>query len=127
MLRNLIWVGLGGAFGSMARYAINLLVTTRGIFTFPIGTFLVNITGCFIIGLLFGVAERYQWMQGSLLIFLATGFCGGFTTFSTFALENVGLFNKQHSFTGILYSLLSVVLGIVLCRAGFLMIKPLGS
>jgi len=118
MLRAFLLVGLGGAVGSMARYAVSILTARVVDHPLPIATFLVNITGCFIIGLLFGYSERQQWMQGDGWLVLATGFCGGFTTYSAFALENVNLLGKGQSYSGIFYTAASVVLGVVLCRLG---------
>ena len=118
MLRALLLVGLGGAVGSMMRYAASILVNRAVDHSFPVATFLVNITGCFLIGLLFGFGERQHWMQGDTWLVLATGFCGGFTTFSAFASENVSLLGKGNSYSSILYIALSVVVGIVLCRLG---------
>ncbi|HRO43318.1 MAG TPA: fluoride efflux transporter CrcB [Flavipsychrobacter sp.] len=118
MLRTLFLVGFGGALGSMLRYAISIY--SNKLFTqhFPFATFSINIIGCFLIGLLFGLGQRHQFLQGDVWLVLATGFCGGFTTFSAFALENINLLEKQHSFVSLCYSLLSVVLGIAFCRLG---------
>jgi len=123
MLRAFLLVGVGGATGSMLRYAIGLAVNKVTTMPFPLATFLINILGCFLIGLLFGIAEKQSWMQGHLLLLLATGFCGGFTTFSTFALENVNLFSKQQAGIALIYTLSSVLLGIALCRVGIGLVK----
>ena len=110
----------------MARYGVNLLVNAFIITAFPLATFIVNLTGCFLIGMFYGLADRYVWFQGNLLLFLAVGICGGFTTFSTFSSENLNLFMKSQSFTAIGYTLLSVVFGILFCRFGFVLTKPAG-
>ncbi|HYD21456.1 MAG TPA: fluoride efflux transporter CrcB [Flavipsychrobacter sp.] len=118
MLRAFLLVGLGGGLGSIARYALSLFINRLGTHSFPLATFTINMTGCFLIGLLFGMGSKVVWAQGDGWLVLATAFCGGFTTFSAFALENVGLFNKQLSVTALLYTLLSVLGGILLCRLG---------
>ena len=122
MFKNIVLVGAGGAVGSIFRYLIAIVLKESSA-QFPWATFTVNIAGCFIIGVLFGWAEKYEWMQGSLLLFLATGFCGGFTTFSSFALENIGLFQKHLTVTAILYMMLSLFLGLLLCRSGFSLVR----
>jgi CrcB protein len=118
MLKSFALVGLGGAMGSILRFGISKWMASYH-FTFPVATFSINIVGCFLIGLFVGMAEKQQWVQGNLLLLLTTGFCGGFTTFSAFAFENVSLFQKQLFSTALVYSLLSVVLGILVCKAGF--------
>lgn len=118
MLRALLLVGLGGGFGCMARYAVSMLLNKSTSQSFPVATFSVNLIGCFIIGLLFGLGSKASWAQGDGWLILATGFCGGFTTFSAFALENSNLFDKNLSVTALLYIALSVVGGILLCRLG---------
>lgn len=115
-------VGIGGFFGSAARYGVKLLTEKYLPLTFPYGTFIVNILGCFIIGLLFGLAERNHISNTSWLI-VATGFCGAFTTFSTFALENNIMIDDKLPITAIVYTLLSLIAGILLCRAGIWLVK----
>ena len=121
MIRAFLLVGLGGGLGSMARYGISLLVSRIVESAYPFATFFINITGCFLIGLLFGMVQKQTNLQSVIWLTLATGFCGGFTTFSAFALENVNLFSKQLNLTALAYTLLSVVLGILLCRVGILL------
>ena len=84
-----LFVGLGGSLGAMARYGVGLALPARG--GFPLATLLVNFLGSFLIGILAGLAERNR-MNDALSLFLKTGVCGGVTTFSTFSLETVELF-----------------------------------
>lgn len=118
MLRAFLLVGAGGAAGSMARYGVSYLISKAVTATFPLATFSINIIGCFIIGMLFGLAVRNQWLQAGGMLLLASGFCGGFTTFSTFALENITLMQKGQMTTAFLYTGLSVAAGLLLCRVG---------
>lgn len=118
MLRSLLLVGLGGAIGSMARYGISHIINTRYTKPFPLATFIINIVGCFLIGLLFGYVQKNSSQQSDVWLVLATGFCGGFTTFSAFALENVNMLKGQLNITALLYIVASVVVGILLCRVG---------
>jgi fluoride exporter len=85
MIKNFLLVGLGGAVGSMLRFIVQRLVNTA---TLPYGTLLVNIAGCFLIGLLWGLTTRNSITQTTGLL-LISGFCGGFTTFSAFSFEGV--------------------------------------
>ncbi len=118
MLKSLLLVGTGGFFGSVARYAVAYAVGKMVSTTFPLGTFLINIAGCFIIGLLYGLFQKEGNAQSGAWLILATGFCGGFTTFSAFALENVALLKQQLNTTAMLYTAASVVIGLLLCKLG---------
>jgi CrcB protein len=109
MKTNLLLVGLGGALGSILRYLTSRLVLGKTTF-FPalLGTFTVNIIGCFIIGMVYGLSERYDWLSPPWRLFLATGLCGGYTTFSAFAYENANLWQQGNYLTGFAYIFLSV-------------------
>jgi|SRR5690606_2412675 len=119
MLRTLILIGVGGAAGSVLRYLTTVLANRLFSSEFPIGTFAVNIVGCLLIGVLLGCAERHQFLNPSLRSLLVTGFCGGYTTFSAFASENVNLLQQGHTFTSVVYIAGSVVLGLFAVWLGF--------
>ena len=117
-MKAFLLVGAGGAAGSMARYGVSFIISKFTQNPFPFGTFAINIIGSLLIGILFGLLARHQWLQVGGYLLLASGFCGGFTTFSTFALENVTLMQKGQSTLAILYIGLSVIVGLLLCRVG---------
>jgi CrcB protein len=123
MLKGFLFVGLGGAAGSMARYGIGMLMGKFIQQPYPHATFLINIIGCFFIGILFGFGNKYNIIPGAWWLVLATGFCGGFTTFSSFALENVTLMRGGQNITAFLYTMLSVIIGLLLCRLGIALVK----
>jgi len=111
-MRILLLIGAGGFLGSIARY-----LTQQGIgkilpLTFPYGTFIVNIAGCFLIGVLYALSDRNTLMSTEWRLFLTTGFCGGFTTFSTFSMEAYSLMRNGEYLYFALYAGLSVALGI---------------
>jgi CrcB protein len=119
MIKNFLLVGLGGALGSMLRYAVYLSITVKH---FPYGTFLVNITGSFIIGLVLALSLKDESFLNNWKVFLATGICGGFTTFSSFTAENVALLQNGKYGIALLYITLSIVLGIAAAWLGFKLI-----
>ena len=84
MFRNFLLVGAGGAAGSMARYGVGYVFSKLTTSSFPLATFTINVVGSLLIGILFGLSARNQWLQMGGMLLLASGFCGGFTTFSTF-------------------------------------------
>lgn len=119
MIKNFILVGLGGGLGSMLRYAVSIAVTVKN---FPLGTFAVNIVGSFIIGIVLALSVKDESFLNNWKVFLATGICGGFTTFSSFSAENVSLFQNGKMGIALLYITLSIVLGIAATWLGFKLI-----
>lgn len=121
MFKNFLLVGLGGAIGSMLRYAISLLVTVK---QFPYSTFIVNIAGSFIIGAVLALSLKNDMFSNNWKIFLATGICGGFTTFSAFAAENMELLQSGKYGIAFIYIMASLLLGIAAVVLGFKLITP---
>ena len=121
-MKHFILVFLGGGLGSVLRYIISKYLNTSqtGI---PYGTFLVNILGSLLIGLILGFAIKNNTLSQNQTLFLATGFCGGFTTFSTFAFEN-HLFLKTGDFsTFAIYTISSFILGFLSVFLGMFLVK----
>ena len=118
-LKTIFLIGLGGGLGSIFRYLISVYLMAKTTTIFPIGTFFVNLAGCFLIGLIYGLAVRESWLSEDLRFLLATGFCGGFTTFSTFSFESFELLKLGEYNTVVLYIGGSIVLGILLASVGF--------
>ena len=110
-LYKLIVVGLGGLVGSVARYSAIKTIDEKLNSIFPYGTLTVNILGSFILGFVYALAVRKMGLTENWRIFIGAGFCGGFTTFSTFAWESVNLF--EHKNLGVLsaYITISLMLG----------------
>ena len=123
MLQNMLLVFIGGGLGSVLRYILSKQLNP--VFeNFFLGTVTVNIVGSLLIGFFIGMELRYL-LNKPYLLFLVTGFCGGFTTFSTFALENY-LFIKEGQFTSVLLNIaLSLILGIISVVLGFYLAKQL--
>ncbi|WP_299889286.1 fluoride efflux transporter CrcB [uncultured Lacinutrix sp.] len=121
-MKNLLLVFVGGGFGSVLRYLIGkyLNSTETGI---PYGTFAANILGSFLIGIILGLALKNNTLTENHTLLLATGFCGGFTTFSTFAYENHA-FLKTGDFTSFaIYTIASFAIGFLAVFAGMHLVK----
>ena len=123
MSRILFLIGTGGLIGSIARYLAATYFTKVFPSAFPYGTFVVNIVGCLIIGIVFGLSERFTWLTPEWRMFLATGFCGGFTTFSSFAYENIKLIQEGNFLVFAAYSIASFALGLLAVFIGLTLIK----
>lgn len=118
MWTNLLYVMIGSAIGGGCRFLVSKVVTDNTASVFPWGTFAVNLVGCLLIGVLFGLADRGVSLSPQMKALLITGFCGGFTTFSTFAHENYLLLNDSRFWILFLYAVLSFALGLLLAHAG---------
>ena len=123
MIKSILLVGVGGGIGSIFRYLCQKWVYQLYPSIFPWGTFLVNIVGCFLIGVFFAASEKASFIPGDWRLFLMTGLCGGYTTFSAFAFENMNLVRAGNISYTLLYSIGSVVLGILAVFAGIVLIK----
>src|SRR5215831_5173746 len=118
LFKNILLVAFGGGLGSVSRFLCQKYVYELYAHPFPWGTFIVNISGCFLIGLFYGLAERGNLLTPEWRLLLTTGFCGGFTTFSSFAYENITLLRSGDFAYFLLYSLGSLVVGIVATYLG---------
>ena len=125
MDRNLILVGVGGFLGSVFRYLVTILLARQFTTSFPLGTLTVNIVGCFLIGVLFALSEKGNLLTPEWRIFLTTGFCGGFTTFSTFSYESIRLLQDGEILYLSLNVIVSVVIGFASTYLGMLFIKSI--
>ncbi len=123
MIKTLLLVGLGGFLGSVSRYLTSLVFTRFWPINMPLGTFAANVLGCFLIGIAYGLSLKLGWFNPQWRLFFITGFCGGYTTFSSFAYENVKLLQSgQYGLFGG-YVLLSVALGLLAVFGGLLITK----
>ena len=123
MFKTFLIVFLGGGIGSAFRYLTSVITEKYVQSSFPWATFLVNVFGCLLIGILIGFFTKQQIENSNLKLLFITGFCGGFTTFSAFALENIKLFQSGNSLLALLYIALSVLLGVLAVWTGMMIMK----
>jgi CrcB protein len=123
-MTNVFLVMLGGSLGALSRYGASLLAVKLFGSRFPWGTLAVNLVGCFFIGLAFALAERGSGlMSPSMRLFFVTGYLGGLTTFSTFALETTNALGAQDSMSAVLNFAANNLLGVALVLLGMWMVK----
>lgn len=121
-MKNILLVFIGGGFGSVLRFIIGKYLNSpaTGI---PYGTFAANILGSLLIGIILGLAAKNDTLSANQTLLIATGFCGGFTTFSTFAYEN-HVFLKAGDFTSFaIYTIASFVIGFLAVFFGLFLVK----
>jgi len=123
MTKHIILVGLGGAVGSILRYLTSVLTSKYYSNAFPVATFVSNILGCLLIGLFIGYIDRSQNVNPDLRFLFITGFCGGYTTFSAFSMENLTLFQSGNYLTAIAYIGASVLTGLLAVWFGLFLFK----
>jgi CrcB protein len=123
MDRTFILVGIGGLIGSVLRYAAAIFFARFSSSSFPFGTLVVNVSGCLIIGFLFSLSERGNVISPEWRILLTTGFCGGFTTFSTFSYESIRLIQDGEILFLSLNVAASVILGFAATYIGIVLGK----
>ena len=115
-------IGAGSFIGGVFRYLLSVQIQTRTTTNFPLGTLIVNLIGCFFIGIVFGIFNKGQ-MSNEWRLFLATGLLGGFTTFSAFSNETFALFKDGYIGYALLYILASVLLGLAATYIAYLLVK----
>ena len=118
---NCLIVALGGGIGACLRYLIGI-IPLKEPYAFPVKTLVINLAGCFVIGLIAALAVKNTSLSPKTMLFIKTGLCGGFTTFSTFALETETLIKTGHIGIAFLYVTLSVIVGVGLAFAGQLVV-----
>ncbi len=126
LMKEILIVGIGGGIGSIVR-----LLSQRGIqrmveISFPLGTFFINIIGSFIIGVVYALSERGNFLTPEIRLFLTVGFCGGFTTFSTFSYDNFNMISEKlwqslllNVGGSLFFGILAVYLGVAAVRLVF--------
>ena len=118
-------IAMGGALGSMARFASTSYLTPMLSFKFPFGTFVINILGSFLIGVAYVLLVEKANISPLYRLFFMTGFLGGYTTFSAFSLEILQLWQEGHVLNAMFYAISSVVLGLLVTFAGMLIAQKL--
>ncbi|MEO8146943.1 MAG: fluoride efflux transporter CrcB [Bacteroidia bacterium] len=121
-MKLILAIGTGSFIGGISRYLLSQFIQTKFLSTFPFGTLGVNIIGCFLIGVVFAISERGNMTQ-EWRLFLATGVLGGFTTFSAFSNETVGLLRDGQFWYASIYIVSSILLGLLATLTGITIIK----
>ena len=123
MLKTILFIALGGAIGSVLRFLTTVLVSKFWSTHFPLATFMVNVLGCFLIGIFMGYLTKHQLNDNNLKWFLVTGFCGGFTTFSAFGIENINLMQNNNTILAFGYMAASIILSLFAVWLGLFVAK----
>ena len=119
-MKQILLVGFGGFIGSIARFIVSKLNLHWNLLSIPMGTLTVNILGSLIIGFIVGVSSKSEIITPGLRLFLMVGVCGGFTTFSSFTLENMTLMQNGQFVSVLIYTGLSIFLGFLAVYFGYI-------
>jgi len=125
IFKNLFFIGLFGMAGIFARYFMGLGVTKFLPSAFPYGTFFINLIGSFVIGIIFVASMEHTYLSTAIRLGIMVGFLGGFTTFSSYSLESMLLFEKGKTFYALSYFMLSPMLGIICAFCGIALARKL--
>lgn len=123
MVKTVLLVMLGGGIGSAFRYLTTVFVNKYYASAFPLATLIINMLGCFLIGLLMGFFQKNNLPDSNLKWLLVTGFCGGYTTFSAFGFENISLLQSNNAATAMLYICASVITGLLAVWGGLILVR----
>lgn len=123
MIRNILIVGIGSFLGGVLRYLISIVMKNYCSQGFPWATLMVNLLGCLLIGLLFGLFNRYSSINNVWCLLFTTGLCGGFTTFSTFANEGLQMLSSGNVWNFIFYVSASVIFGFALVALAYWLVR----
>ena len=121
-LKSIIWVFFGGGIGSLFRFIVTKY-SNKNLISFPIGTSISNLVGCFIIGLLIAYYDRNDIPKKDTFLFVSVGICGGLTTFSTFILDVFHMIRNENFQTFLYYFSVNFILGFFFICLGFLILK----
>ncbi len=123
MFKSILIVGFGGGIGSILRFLTSFYMSKYFPSKFPLGTFTVNLLGCFLVGLLLGYFEKNNLMNSDMKLLFVTGFCGGYTTFSAFGYENMNLIQNNNSLFALGYIGASLFFGLLAVWFGLFLAK----
>ena len=126
-MSNLLFVALGSMFGGVSRYWLSGFIQKNFDTAFPVGVFIVNIAGCFLMGIIAGLLAHANVLTNNHRLLLAVGFCGSFTTFSTFSLDNLQLLSAKADFLLSLNIVLSVILVLAATWCGYYLVLSLSK
>ncbi|MEP6926939.1 MAG: fluoride efflux transporter CrcB [Ginsengibacter sp.] len=123
-MKIILAIGIGSGIGGIFRYLLSLFINNKFLSAFPYGTLAVNIIGCLLMGIIFGLSEKVNF-NIEWRLFLTTGLLGGFTTFSAFSIETIRLFRDGQLWLAFTYIACSVVIGLLATFSGIYFIKVL--
>ena len=126
MFKDILLVGIGSFLGGSARYVVSKVIQSWTLMSFPFGTFTVNVLGCLLLGFISGLHFGNGWLTPSTKLLLTTGFCGGFTTFSTFMNESSALMKDGNSLYLSVYIIASLALGLFAVIIGNQLARSIG-